>query len=453
MTWDLKYRPMKFADVIGQPGNVRLLKQRLKKGNAFDTSYIFAGFHGSGKTTLGRIHARAMLCLNLNQDDPEPCNQCDNCLGMLEEQPGAFSERDAASQGSVDHIRLIVDELAYMVEKAAKRIYLFDEAHRMSIQSQDALLKPIEDRRLVAMLCTTELEKIRGAIRSRCEEYIIRKVTSEDILVRAKYILTAEEVSYEDKAVLAVIDHANRHVRDVINNLEMLAQLGPITMDLVAEHLHLAVNRLYYQLLLSLDDTQKALDLIDQICEQVGAEDAVQGLAAACLDSFKVGRKISVDHSVDKETAATVYGKYQDHLVKLADWFVEFKYPTKIFLESAIALLSVNGGRHQPPTSPILFVGSIENSVTSAAPELSSVSYAPAAALPTPPAPKIFEIKDTDPTEATELEKKLTQGPMSRQRADKSASQLPTIVKNPSKAMTAGEWKESFALALKKRTP
>ena len=77
--WDIRYRPKSFSEVLGQEGNVELLKSRLRKGTTFDTSYIFAGGHGQGKTTLARIYARAMLCLNLNQEDPEPCNECDNC--------------------------------------------------------------------------------------------------------------------------------------------------------------------------------------------------------------------------------------------------------------------------------------------------------------------------------------------------------------------------------------
>jgi DNA polymerase-3 subunit gamma/tau len=169
--WDTTYRPLTFADVLGQEGTVQLLKARLKNGTALDTSYIFSGGSGQGKTTLARIYARAMLCENLDKNNPEPCNQCESCRSILNDSSVAFSEQDAASQGGIDQIRRIVDSLPFSVMGASKRIYLFDECHRMSKDAQDVLLKPLEERKMIGMFCTTEPEKVRGAIRSRCEEY------------------------------------------------------------------------------------------------------------------------------------------------------------------------------------------------------------------------------------------------------------------------------------------
>src|SRR5574343_185865 len=100
MAWDTKYRPLKFGDVLGQEGSVQLLKARLAKGNALDTNYIFAGGHGQGKTTLARILARAMLCLDLNPADPEPCNECDNCTSVLQGSATAYVAQDAAPGGT-----------------------------------------------------------------------------------------------------------------------------------------------------------------------------------------------------------------------------------------------------------------------------------------------------------------------------------------------------------------
>ena len=190
--WDTKYRPLKFGDVLGQEGNVQLLKARLSKGSALDTNYIFSGGHGQGKTTLARILARTMLCLDVNKDDPEPCNECDNCVAVLRGSATAYVEQDAASGGTIDNIRSLVEDLPFAVFNAAKRVYVFDEAHRMSRDAQDVLLKPLEEKRMVGIFCTTEPEKIRGPIRSRCEEYAIRKITREDVLVRMNRILDTE---------------------------------------------------------------------------------------------------------------------------------------------------------------------------------------------------------------------------------------------------------------------
>jgi hypothetical protein len=124
--WDLRYRPLLFSDVLGQEGAVQVLKQRLKNGSALDSSYIFSGGHGQGKTTIARVLARAMLCEHLTEDQ-EPCNECENCLAILSDTSLAFHERDAASQGTIAVIREIVDELPFVVPGAPKHIHLFDE--------------------------------------------------------------------------------------------------------------------------------------------------------------------------------------------------------------------------------------------------------------------------------------------------------------------------------------
>ena len=343
--WDTRYRPLKFTDVLGQPGTVQLLKARLQKGTALDTSYIFSGGHGQGKTTLARIYARAMLCLNLDKSDPEPCNECDNCKAILLDQPGAFSERDAASQGTIENIRAIVDELPFSVFGAAKRVYLFDEAHRMSAGAQDVLLKPVEEKKMVGIFCTTEPDKIRGPIRSRCEDYTIRKITREDILVRMQYVLAQERVEYQDDAVLMIIDHSHGHVRDVINKMEMVAQLGPITVEGVREYLRLSVISLYYEILLSLNEPQKAISLVEQACERVSPEDVASGLAEAAMNSYRLSNGMFADFAyADRDLGRKVYAKYGAGTIVWAEYFLRSRYVSRIsLLRDVLVLTQVPG--------------------------------------------------------------------------------------------------------------
>ncbi len=340
--WDILYRPRRYADVIGQDGSVRLLKTRVSNGTAFDTSYIFAGGYGRGKTTLSRIHAMAMLCQDLDKRDPEPCGKCDNCSAILAEQSQAFTERDAASNGSAEAMRAIVEELPYVLANATKRIYLIDEFQRTSSTAQDVLLKPVEEKKLVVMLCTTEAEKIRGAIRSRCEEYTIKRVTREDILPRMKMILTEQNVQHDDDAVLIVIDRAEGHVRNVLNNLEMVSQLGPITVASVREYLQLSVITVYYEILLHLDEPLRAVEHLSRACELVAPDEVAAGLAEAAMNCYRMAHKCFVDFSyVDRQLAERVYTKYQDNVLRFARAFSEKKTVTRLSLELDVLSFSL----------------------------------------------------------------------------------------------------------------
>jgi DNA polymerase III subunit gamma/tau len=460
--WDVRYRPLRYADVLGQEGNIQLLKSRLKNGTAFDTSYIFAGGYGRGKTTLSRIHARAMLCLDLDPKELEPCNKCENCVAILTEQPSAFSERDAASNGTVAHARAIVEELPYALTNAKLRIYLFDEAQRLSKEAQEVFLKPVEDKRLVGMFCTTEVEKIRGAIRSRCEEYTIRKVTREDILKRMRVILETEKVEYQDDAVLIVIDYAGGHVRDVINGLEMIAQLGPITVEHVREHLHLANVTLYYRILLNLDNPLKAIELVDLACEQVAPEDVASGIAEAAMNTYRLANGMFADFSyVDKALAEQVYAKYRQHVVRLTSWFLGTRYTTKLSLTRDVVVLAQNPGQLplDGPQPPVVFAGSgtvaqvQAGSVAAAAPTPAPTEIqASAAQTPvlSPNGHQALLNPFADPTPPTETEAPLVNGALPRQR--NNGSDAPARPKVTHKTMTPGEWRMMFDRLLRKKS-
>lgn len=351
--WDLKYRPQVFSDVLGQDGAAQVLQARLLKGEAYNTSYIFAGGHGCGKTTLSRILARAMLCQALTADG-NPCNECDHCKACLSETMSAFSELDAASQGTTADMRRLVDDLSYPIPGILKRIYLLDEAHRMSRDAQDVLLKPIEDKRVVVIFCTTELSKIRGTIGSRCEVHEIRKIGREDILKRMVKVLQEENVEYEEDAVLTVIDLAKGHVRDTLNKLETVAQLGPVTLEAVRERLNLSVVSIYYEILLSLGDPSKALPLIELACDKIGPTDVSAGLAEAAMNAYRQAIKISADFAIfDRESAGKLHEMYGSALPGLARFFLHNPYPTRLSLACDILSLCESGGTVPQPAAAV----------------------------------------------------------------------------------------------------
>jgi DNA polymerase III subunit gamma/tau len=398
--WDTQYRPLTFADVLGQEGTVQLLKARLRNGTALDTSYIFSGGSGQGKTTLARIYARAMLCENLDKSNPEPCNQCESCRSILNDSSAAFSEKDAASQGGIDQIRRIVDSLPFTIVGVDKRIFLFDECHRMSKDAQDVLLKPLEERKMIGMFCTTEPEKVRGAIRSRCEEYGIRKVTRDDILVRMKHILEAEKVEYEDDGVLTVIDYAGGHVRDVVSRLEMIAQVGSVTLDNVREHLNLSVVSTYYQILISLlIDPKRALHLVDQACERVTAEEIASGLSEAAMNSFRLVNGLGVDFSfTDRELAKKTYELYGLKLIEISSYFLRSRYVTQVGLICDLATLAFSGDKIPVARQPIALAPTLQIAATPVVSRAPVIGTPPTPSEPVEvPSPPVYEAKSEDP--------------------------------------------------------
>lgn len=472
--WDSKYRPLRFGDVLGQEGAVEVLKAHLREDTGLGTSYLFCGGHGQGKTTLARILARALLCSK--PEDGEPCNTCDNCQAALTKTSMAISEMDAASQGTVDNIRSIVDDLPFMVPGARKRVYIFDEAHRMSIGAQDALLKPIEDKEMVAILCTTEPEKIRGPIKSRCEVHQIRKVTREDILKRMKWILEQEKVEAEDDAILTVIDYSAGHVRDILNRLEMVAHLGPITLQAVRERLNLSVVTTFYEILLALGDTPRAVALVEQACDRVGSEDVATGLAEAAMNTYRLAHGMHADFSlVDRQLAAKVHEKFgSEPLIHLASFFLQSYHPSKIGLVCDIVRCAsgvptpAKAGVAPPvvvvqtpsaaPTAavPVPTPGPAPTSGSAPAPEPAPQSVQPAPVKAEPP--KKVPIKEvTEPL--TELDSKVADKKMPR-GAERNPGQAYTFRGSEGngrsgdrRIIPASQWKQEFEEAFAPFTP
>ena len=465
--WDLKYRPKSFSEVLGQKGAVQVLKSRLRQGTGLDTSYIFSGGHGQGKTTIGRILARALLCQDL-QEDGEPCNECDNCKGVLDEESLAFSEKDAASQGTIDNVRAILEDLPFALPGVKKRIYLWDEAHRMSRDSQDVLLKPIEDKRLVCIFCTTEPEKIRNAIRSRCEDYALRKITREDILKRMIWVLEQEGVKYEEDAVSTVIDYSGTHVRDSMNRLEMISQLGPVTLEAVREHLKISVVSTYYQVLLSLGEPAKAIQLTEQAYDQVGSsEEVYSGLAEAAMNSYRLSNGMYTDFVfVDKQLAQQVHASYGDQgTLGLAKYFLGSRRPSKTSLICDI--LDCASGVPSPQEAPKVVV-----QIKAPTPPTSPVE-APVFEIPEPQEPARFTAprkseespkpaevpKEDTPggdsvlTDLTPLEKKYLEGrdmPRGPQTISKEAQ---SFAKADPDFLTPDQWRFKFLRLLQEILP
>ena len=330
MALDTSYRPTKFEDVIGQDASVSVLRQFVQTGTGFHQSYVFCGFHGSGKTTLGRILARALLC-----DAPvggNPCDQCQSCKSILEHGSSeCFTEFDAATNSGKDDIRSILSTLKYDTFSGKRRIYLMDEAHRLSKDALDALLKPMEDtvpgsndKLLVCIFCTTEPERMRSTIFSRCAPaFVIRRVTPERIADRLAFVCEKEGIPYERDALVLIAEATECHIRDGLKSLEGVSMLGGAMIDNVRSYLRLNVNSLYMDVLQNIgSDLPKALGAVEQILQSVSPATAYERLAEVTMMAYRVSMNAARPPSYwPKAVLDQVAALHGDHLIGFAELF------------------------------------------------------------------------------------------------------------------------------------
>ena len=178
-----KWRPLQFADVIGQKHITDTLRAQITTGR-LSHAYLFAGTRGTGKTTCAKILARAVNCQN--PYDGDPCGVCDACTSILDGSVLDVVEIDAASNNGVDNIRDIREETRYAPAVVKKRVYIIDEVHMLSIGAFNALLKTLEEppSHVLFILATTEIHRVPATILSRCQRFDFRRITPEDIAVR-----------------------------------------------------------------------------------------------------------------------------------------------------------------------------------------------------------------------------------------------------------------------------
>lgn len=220
-----KYRPQNFSDMIGQEHITKILKNQIVSSK-ISHAYIFSGTRGTGKTTAAKVFARAVNCLN-NQDG-EPCNECEACRSILEGNTTDVVEMDAASNNSVENIRSIRQEVAYSTTGLKYKVYIIDEAHMLSTSAFNALLKTLEEppENVIFILATTEEHKILPTILSRCIRFEFKKIGKAGIVQRLEHVLKDYDVHYDIEALEHIAELADGGMRDALSILERCITSG-----------------------------------------------------------------------------------------------------------------------------------------------------------------------------------------------------------------------------------
>ena len=219
-----EYRPQKFSDVLGQDRVVNVLKNQVKSGQ-ISHAYLFAGERGCGKTTCAKIFAKAINCLN--PIDSSPCGECENCKSIEEESTMDVVEMDAASNRRIDDIRNLKETVVYPPNNLKYKVYIIDEAHMITREAFNALLKIMEEppSHLVFILATTEIEKIPKTILSRVQKFEFNKIGREDIIKQIDIILSDRNITMEQEAKELIVKKAKGAMRDALSILDQVLSI------------------------------------------------------------------------------------------------------------------------------------------------------------------------------------------------------------------------------------
>lgn len=265
-----EYRPQTFDEILGQEHITRTLKQQVVNNN-LSHAYLFSGTRGTGKTTAAKVLSRAINCLNPREGNP--CNECDNCKAILEENIMDVIEMDAASNNGVDDIRDLRDKVIYPPSKVKYKVYIIDEVHMLSKGAFNALLKTLEEppKHLVFILATTEKEKLPPTILSRCQRFNFKRVSTKDIVKNMKNISGKLDIQIEDNALNLIARNADGAMRDALSLLDQCISYGDKNIDYkdAINILGIANKDLLFGLVDSIisKDLEEVLNMVDTIIQ------------------------------------------------------------------------------------------------------------------------------------------------------------------------------------------
>ncbi|KAB3530296.1 DNA polymerase III subunit gamma/tau [Alkaliphilus pronyensis] len=347
-----KWRPIIFEDIVGQQHIITTLKNQISTRN-ISHAYLFAGTRGTGKTSTAKIFARAVNCLS--PVDENPCNECENCTGIITESVMDVIEIDAASNNGVDHIREIRENVKYPPSKGKYKVYIVDEVHMLSTGAFNALLKTLEEppKHVIFILATTEPQKLPATILSRCQRFDFKPVSIKDIKERLTNICDAEKISYDDKGLQIIAANGRGSLRDSLSILEQCISFtqGDISYEKVVEALGIVGDEFLVGLVEAITEkkTSEALKQLQKVIIEgkdilLLVKELISYLRKLLLTQIEVEtEELSIDsrekHRVMEEQGRKLTEKYIIEMIyKLSDIEAKIRYSTQpqIIVEVAI---------------------------------------------------------------------------------------------------------------------
>jgi DNA polymerase-3 subunit gamma/tau len=269
----LKWRPQRFEDVVGQEHVTTTLRNALRAGR-ISHAYLFSGPRGTGKTTMARLLAKAVNCLEADVNS-RPCNVCHICRSINEGRLLDLIEMDAASHTGVDNVReAIRDKVGFRPTEARYKVYVIDEVHMLSTSAFNALLKTLEEppEHVIFCLATTEPHKVLTTILSRCQHFEFHRIPLTALVARLRHIADQEGLAVDRDALHLIARMSTGSARDAISLLDQLTAYGDevVTLDRVRAVLGLGDEEAIYELLACVGrrDIGSGLDVVNRVVEQ-----------------------------------------------------------------------------------------------------------------------------------------------------------------------------------------
>jgi len=308
-----KYRPKEWDEVVGQDHVVTTLKNAIAADRVAH-AYLFAGSRGTGKTTLARLLAKAVNCLN---PDPakRPDNECDTCKAVNDNRFMDLIEIDAASNTSVDDVRDLRDKINFSPSQGKYKIYIIDEVHMLSTAAFNALLKTLEEPppHAIFVLATTEIHKIPATVLSRCQRYEFRRVPVDEIVKQLKLIAKEEKIQADDDALIQIARQSAGGMRDAISLLDQLSSMGgKITLALAQTVLGTATSQTVLDIISSVMDHDPAHGL-ETIHKALDAGADPRSLARQIVEYLRGLMLIQMGNANQVEATADVKKQMQAH--------------------------------------------------------------------------------------------------------------------------------------------
>jgi DNA polymerase-3 subunit gamma/tau len=343
-----KYRSQTFGDLVGQEAASRALQGAIISARVAH-AYLFSGSRGTGKTSAARLLAKALNCTGRARDSAEPCNKCQSCVEMTAGSALDLIEIDAASNRGIDEIRDLREKVNLAPALGPFKVYIIDEAHMLTEPAFNALLKTLEEPppHVVFILCTTDAQKIPLTVIGRCQQFVFRRHSEEQIISRLTHIASAENVKVDAEAMQLIARTAQGSMRDAVGLMDQLVPLaaGPISLESARALLGIADPRLLDSLL---DDVLagRAAEALAELSRvyAAGAElrQVVRGLMESCRD-----RLVAALTRRDQATARRL-SSVLDALLHL-DGEVRRHAEPRFLVEATLARLAVELGTDATP--------------------------------------------------------------------------------------------------------